>query len=220
MNSWTRTHAAALLSAVCLMTLGCSSGQSSEPSYVPPPRSGPIPDPILPAVADEMVDQMVQELAIALPNVPEISNSEFQYVLAVSHFDTSRFSQRDRFEAAFSSIVTRLMRNQAVSDSFMVFQTDARSGQALLATIAGGNTADFDDPAQRESSIADRGKYDPRYVYMLTGKFFQIDGAPGEKAYRLFFEVVKPVERRTVLKQEFSRNLRWNSRDARWAVAD
>jgi len=211
-----------LLGSVLVLAVGAGVivGCESEPTYIPPPTRAGIPDPLLADVADEMVDQMVQQLVVSLPAVPEVRNSPHQYVLAVAKFDATTFSEHHRFRAALDSIMSRLMTNQAFTDSFVVFATDADTSGALLRSISGSQTADFEDPAQRGPSIANQGKYDPRYVYMLTGKFYQIDEPGGKKAYRLFFNVEKPVAKQRILSEEFSRNLRWDGQLGRWQVED
>lgn len=169
---------------------------------------------------DEMISDLTQYLAVALPNQPEVKHSDYQYVLAIKSFSVTGFSDPGRFGVALEEIQSRLMGNEAIVESFIVVDTDHSSGDAFLTAVSGDQMADFDDPAQRGSNASSKKKYDPRYIYFMTGRFYQMDEPGGRKSYRLFVDIEKPMAKQRVLSREFKRDLQWNPQAARWQVKD
>lgn len=199
---------------VSVIAIGCETKQS----YTPPPTRRGIPDPVILDQLDEMISEMTQHLAVALPNQPEVRDSDYQYVLAIAGFSVAGFSDPGRFHVALEEIQTRLMGNEAIVESFIVVNTHHNRGDAFLASVSGDQMADFDDPAQRGANASSKTQYDPRYIYFMTGRFYQMDEPGGRKSYRLFLDIEKPMAKQRILTREFKRDLQWNPRAARWEV--
>ncbi|MEM1444456.1 MAG: hypothetical protein AAGF84_00220 [Planctomycetota bacterium] len=209
----------ALLSCVLALVIIPITGCATTNGTPPPPINPARPDPPQVQALDELIDEMSQQLAVALPNVPEVRQSPYQYVLAVADFESTGFSQAHRFHQALQSIETRLMGNRAISDAFIVVDANHQSSDAYLAAISGPTTADlenFDDPTGRGATPSRKTQYDPRYLYFMTGRFYQMDEPGGRKSYRLFVDIEKPSAKQRVISREFRVDYVWNREAGRW----
>lgn len=208
---------------VALIPAGFTLTGCAADGGTPPPRINPArPDPPQVQALDELIDEMSQQLAVALPNVPEIRQSPYQYVLAVADFRSTGFSQAFRFQQALESIETRLMQNAAITDAFIVVDASHETSDAFLAAISGPTEVDmqnFDDPAGRGAMPSRKTQYDPRFLYFMTGRFYQMDEPGGRKSYRLFVDIEKPSAKQRVLSREFRVDYVWDRQLASWQSA-
>ena len=92
---------------ISVIGIGCETTQRRTQTYTPPPTRRGIPDPIMLDQLDEMISEMTQYLAVALPNQQEVRDSEYQYVLAIRSFSVAGFSDPGRFHVALEEIQTR-----------------------------------------------------------------------------------------------------------------
>ena len=216
-----------LLSGCPMVLLGACSSAPKRAAEKPPvaastaaaPAVSPAAPTGTPPIMDQMDDllnEMVQRLAVSLPNQPEVRDSSHSWVLAVSDVIVTGLADPRRFEDALQTIVGRLMKNEAFANSFVVVDTDQARGDSYLRSISGGQSADYEDPAQR-GKRASKAQYDPHYVYFLSGRFFQVD-VGGTRSYTLHIDVEKPIASQRILTESIERRYVWDAGQARWSL--
>lgn len=190
---------------------------STASTPVARPTAAPTGNPPIMEQMDNLINEMVQRLATSLPNQPEVRDSAHSWVLAASDVGVTGFADPGRYQDALRTIVGRLMKNESFSNSFVVVSTDQQQGDAFLRSISGGQNADYEDPAQR-GKRAGKAQYDPRYVYFLSGRFFQVEEG-GSRMYALHIDVDKPIANQRVLTESIERRYVWDAGQARWILA-
>ena len=200
-----------LIAAICLpMLTGCKSKQKV---YIPPPQVRA--QPIDSRSADLLINEAVQYLATELPQAPGVRDTRHRLVLGLGPIEVSNFADPQRFVTAMRQINSRLMRNAALTRLFRMVQVSVASSQAITQALGGAPAADFGLP----DSDADTGpaKYDPRDIYILTGKFTQYgDNADLDRSLWLSVSVEHPHSRQVVLTKDFRRNFRWDTASGTW----
>ena len=163
---------------------------------------------------DQMIDELSQQIAVDLPNTPEIKDSTHQMVLNIGDF---RPNQDRLLNAIMSGIESRLRANSAFNESFLVI---ALADEELLKKIS-GDTADFEDPSQRGGS-AGIVKYDPRYVYSLTARAFNRINNKEEHTMKLtlVLEFNQPREQRKIDDFSFDKTYYWQPYSKKWISED
>lgn len=209
------------LGALLLSVTGCESAPRN-----PAPRGGVEGDsdrgmvePVPIIYLDELVAEASQWLAAELPNLPEVVASDTQFVFGVPQtLEVSNVDIPDgRLRQTLARLTSELMQNRYFTDNFLVISTTEAQAADQLAVIAGKDTSAFRDPLSRDQDGTKPATYDPRLVYIMSGKFYQnVDRTLRRRAFHLFVRIEKPHARQRVLDRDFVYNLRWNADTSRW----
>lgn len=198
-----------LLALLCLTAL---SGCKSEP-YTPPPAVRA--QPIDAESADLLVNDAVQYLATELPQAPGVKGTRHRLVLGLGPIAVSNFADPQRFETVMRQVNSRLMRNAALTRVFRMVQTSVPTSQAITQALGGAPASDFSAPDADEDTGP--AKYDPRDIYVLTGRFTQFgDRGDMDRALFLSVSVEHPHSRQVVLTKDFRRNFQWDTASGSW----
>jgi len=169
-------------------------------------------DPPTEAV-EEMIDDLAQELATDLPNLPEIAKSQYQVVLAIGSVESA--VQSPLLENILDGIETRLRANEAINNAFLIVTTEQEDAEKVIGAVS-GNTADFEDPAQRGEGAGFK-RYDPRYVYQLKGRLTRLeDRANFRNTFNLFLTFDHLLDKRRIKTYEFKRVYYWQPYAKQW----
>jgi len=188
---------------------GCAS--TPETSSPPPVRSQPIDA----RSADLLINDAVQYIAAELPQVPEIKNTQYRLVLGLGPIEVSNFKNPERFDTVMRQINSRLMRNAEMTRLFRMVQISVPTAEAVTSSIGGAPSSDFALPDSDEETGP--AKYDPRDIYILTGKFTQFgDRGDLKRALYLSVSVEHPHTRQVVLTKDFRRNFNWDTEAGKW----
>lgn len=209
------------LGAMLLSMAGCESAPRR-----PAPRGGVEGDsdrgmvePVPIKYLDELVAEASQWLAAELPNLPEVAASDTQFVFGVPQtLETSDVEISDgRLRQTLARLTSELMENRYFTDNFLVISTTEAQATDQLTTIAGKDTSAFRDPLGGDQDNTKPATYDPRMVYIMSGKFYQnVDRTLRKRAFHLFIRIEKPQARQRVLDRDFVYNLRWSDEKSQW----
>lgn len=163
---------------------------------------------------DEMIDELSQELAVDLPNIPEIRKSEYQVVLAVGGVDKVSVGGQ-ALDRVLSGIETQLRANTAITNSFLVTANERGDAQAILEQIS-GDTEDFASADGRGAS-ADVVRYDPSTIYRLDGTLSRLDDQANHAVQLILTMRFNHVQSNRVLESyEFNRTYYWQPYAQQW----
>jgi len=124
---------------------------------------------------DEMIVELSQKLSSTIPSLEVIKESKNLKALVVGKFKNETGIQGGEISNVVESVADNLLKNQAVTNEFVVIGVDESTRVDILTTIAGAN---FDDVFQNAdgSNFKDvrMKRYHPQDIYVLTGSVFRL----------------------------------------------
>ena len=199
------------LLAVCMgFMCGC---KTQQPNLRPAPSAARTP--IDGKSADLLIDDASQYIAAELPTRPGIADAKYRKVLGLGPIEVLNFDDPSRFVTVMRSLNGRLMQNQALTNRFRMVQVSTPSAKAVIRGLGGAHSDDISDPAG--TGPEGPATYDPRDIYILTGKFNQFgDLQSDRRSLRLIINIEHPQTRSVILSHEFRRNFAWDTASGIW----
>jgi len=164
-----------------------------------------------------MVSEVAEFFVVELSQLPEVVASEHQFVLAFGEFETGGNKQMN---TAMDELIATLFQNQEVKKNYFVVTTTESDASKFLQKVSGSDMSIFRDPLQREAVDPTLpAKFDPQYVYLITGKLDSAKDIPNRSiAITMSMELLKPIARQTVKKPLFTRTYMWHPYRNNWEL--
>lgn len=164
-----------------------------------------------------MVNEAAEFFVVELARVPEVVESKHQFVLAFGDFEPKDNRQ---LNTAMDELIGRLFENQEVRRNYYVVTTTESDASRFLEKVSGSDLSIFRDPLQREAVDPTLpAKFDPQYVYLITGKLDALKDIPNRSiAITMSMELLKPITRQTVKKPFFTRTYMWHPYRNNWEL--
>ena len=174
----------------------------------------------LPVTAlDAMVDDMAQNMADKLPNVPEVKDSKNQLILAIAPIQTPGATDNVRLRQALDSLAHKLFENEKIKDSFVLVNSSEGDADKLNQKLAGGDTSAFRDPLQRTEDKTHAVVYDPDSIFIINGDLSSVpDVANHSTTITLSLTFNHVRSRRTIEQKSFERTYMWHPYNHNWEL--
>lgn len=171
---------------------------------------------------NELVASVSQKLAVDLPNQPEVKESEYQMVLAIGEFGVKDPRQDKSLEVALQSVKSKILKNEAIKNSFVVLTSKTDEAQKIIENI-NGKTSDAFLPTTvtAEVDTTKPVQYHPKTIYRIAGEAYQTkDEVEHTISVRLFVTFSHVLDRREIHRYELTRDYIWHPKLKKWFSRD
>jgi len=192
-----------VLFACALASLGCES----DPSFVG--RRGGRLDPYQTGAADrqsskasipamlEFSDQVAEELAVQLADIPEITEATHRQILELGSIDNKTRTPTTDFMQIQRRLRSKLLKSRLIRNNFKIVESRRRMDREF-SRIRGQE----EDLLQEGTSPRGSAKYDAGLTYVLQGDFYESNRG-NKRLYYFNFKLTNLRTREIVFDSDF-----------------